>query len=95
MGLSISGIKSVMEMQFADFATSGFNPIVNYLAKSHYRWQQPADVVVRMPCGGGIAAEFCDFSADFATNVEHHKLENGVVCVDPRSTRYTDWGVVN
>ena len=56
MGLSISGIKSVMEMQFADFATSGFNPIVNYLAKSHYRWQQPADVVVRMPCGGGIAA---------------------------------------
>ncbi len=56
MGLSISGIKSVVEMQFADFATSGFNPIVNYLAKSHYRWQQQADVVIRMPCGGGIAA---------------------------------------
>lgn len=56
MGLSISGIKSVMEMQFADFATSGFNPIVNYLAKSYYRWQQTADVVIRMPCGGGIAA---------------------------------------
>jgi len=56
MGLSISGMKAVMEMQFADFATSGFNPIVNYLAKSHYRWNQQADVVVRMPCGGGVAA---------------------------------------
>jgi len=45
-----------MEMQFADFATSGFNPIVNYLAKSHYRWNQNADVVIRMPCGGGVEA---------------------------------------
>jgi 2-oxoisovalerate dehydrogenase E1 component len=56
MGLSIVGIKSVVEMQFADFVTSGFNPVVNYLAKSHYRWNQNADVVVRMPCGGGVAA---------------------------------------
>ncbi|EGV44921.1 dehydrogenase [Bizionia argentinensis JUB59] len=56
MGLSISGMKSVVEMQFADFVTSGFNPIVNYLAKSHYRWNQHADVVVRMPCGAGVAA---------------------------------------
>jgi len=56
MGLSIKGIKSVMEMQFSDFATSGFNPIVNYLAKSHYRWNQEADVVLRMPCGAGVAA---------------------------------------
>jgi len=56
MGLSIAGIKSIVEMQFADFATSGFNPIVNYLAKSHYRWSQNADVVLRMPCGGGLAA---------------------------------------
>ncbi len=56
MGLAINGKKAVMEMQFADFATSGFNPIVNYLAKSHYRWSQPADVVVRMPCGAGVAA---------------------------------------
>lgn len=56
MGLSISGYKSVMEMQFADFVTSGFNPIVNYLAKSHYRWGQAADVVVRMPCGAGVGA---------------------------------------
>ncbi|MFD2550829.1 thiamine pyrophosphate-dependent enzyme [Bizionia sediminis] len=56
MGLSIAGMKAVMEMQFADFATSGFNPIVNYLAKSHYRWNQEANVVIRMPCGAGVAA---------------------------------------
>ncbi|WP_034045467.1 alpha-ketoacid dehydrogenase subunit alpha/beta [Wocania ichthyoenteri] len=56
MGLSIAGVKSVVEMQFADFVTSGFNPVVNYLAKSHYRWNQNADVVLRMPCGGGVAA---------------------------------------
>jgi 2-oxoisovalerate dehydrogenase E1 component len=56
MGLSINGYKAIMEMQFADFAASGFNPIVNYLAKSHYRWNQKADVVIRMPCGGGVEA---------------------------------------
>lgn len=56
MGLSIAGMKAVVEMQFADFVSSGFNPIVNYLAKSHYRWNEKADVVVRMPCGGGVAA---------------------------------------
>ncbi len=56
MGLSIAGMKSVVEMQFADFISSGFNPVVNYLAKSHYRWGQPADVVLRMPCGGGMSA---------------------------------------
>lgn len=56
MGLSISGIKSVVELQFSDFVTSGFNPVVNYLAKSHYRWNQNADVVLRMPCGAGVAA---------------------------------------
>ncbi|MFD2823513.1 thiamine pyrophosphate-dependent enzyme [Lacinutrix iliipiscaria] len=56
MGLSIAGMKSVVEMQFADFVTSGFNPVVNYLAKSHYRWSQNADVVLRMPCGAGVAA---------------------------------------
>ena len=56
MGLSIAGIKSIVEMQFADFVSSGFNPIVNYLAKSNYRWGQNADVVIRMPCGGGVAA---------------------------------------
>jgi len=56
MGLSIAGIKSIVEMQFADFVSSGFNPVVNYLAKSYYRWNQNADVVIRMPCGGGVAA---------------------------------------
>ncbi len=56
MGLSINGMKSVMEMQFADFVSSGFNPIVNYLAKVHYRWNESADVVIRMPCGGGVGA---------------------------------------
>lgn len=56
MGLSIAGIKSVVEMQFSDFVTSGFNPLVNYLAKSYYRWNQEADVVIRMPCGAGVAA---------------------------------------
>jgi len=56
MGLSICGIKSVVELQFADFVTSGFNPVVNYLAKSFYRWNQNADVVLRMPCGAGVAA---------------------------------------
>ncbi len=56
MGLSINGIKSVVEMQFADFISTGFNPVVNYLAKVHYRWGQHADVVIRMPCGAGMGA---------------------------------------
>ncbi len=56
MGLSIKGMKAMVEMQFADFVSSGFNPIVNYLAKSHYRWNENADVVVRMPCGAGVGA---------------------------------------
>ena len=55
-GASLNGMKTVMEMQFADFVSSGFNPIVNLLAKSHYRWNQNADVVVRMPCGAGVGA---------------------------------------
>ncbi|MFB9080453.1 thiamine pyrophosphate-dependent enzyme [Flavobacterium procerum] len=56
MGLSINGYKSIVEMQFADFVSTGFNPIVNLLAKSHYRWGENADVVVRMPCGAGTQA---------------------------------------
>ena len=56
MGLSINGMKAVVEMQFADFVSSGFNPVVNYLAKSHYRWNEKADVVIRMPCGGDVGA---------------------------------------
>jgi len=56
LGLSIKGFKSMMEMQFADFVTVGFNQIVNNLAKIHYRWGQNADVVIRMPTGGGVGA---------------------------------------
>ena len=56
MGLSIAGIKSIVELQFADFISSGFNPVVNYLAKSFYRWGQEADIVLRMPCGAGVGA---------------------------------------
>ncbi|MGF1560186.1 MAG: thiamine pyrophosphate-dependent enzyme [Flavobacteriaceae bacterium] len=55
-GLSINGMKAVVEMQFADFVSTGFNPIVNYLAKMHYRWNEKADVVIRMPCGAGVGA---------------------------------------
>ena len=55
-GLSINGHKAIMEMQFGDFVSTGFNPIVNLLAKQHYRWNEKADVVVRMPCGGGTQA---------------------------------------
>jgi 2-oxoisovalerate dehydrogenase E1 component len=56
LGLSLESFKSVVEMQFADFVTAGFNQIVNNLAKIHYRWGQNADVVIRMPTGGGIGA---------------------------------------
>lgn len=56
LGLSISGMKAMVEMQFADFVTCGFNQIINNLAKIHWRWGQNADVVVRMPTGAGTAA---------------------------------------
>lgn len=56
MGLSINQMKAMVEMQFADFVSTGFNPIVNYLAKVHYRWLQNADVVIRMPAGAGVQA---------------------------------------
>lgn len=56
LGLSILGQKAMVEMQFADFVTCGFNQIVNNLAKLHYRWGQAADVVIRMPTGGGVGA---------------------------------------
>jgi 2-oxoisovalerate dehydrogenase E1 component len=56
LGLALEGIPSVMEMQFADFVTVGFNQIVNNLAKIHYRWGQPAPVVIRMPTGAGVGA---------------------------------------
>ncbi|MCH7400590.1 thiamine pyrophosphate-dependent enzyme [Belliella kenyensis] len=56
LGLSIKGYKAMVEMQFADFVSVGFNQIVNNLAKIHYRWGQHADVVIRMPTGAGVAA---------------------------------------
>ena len=56
LGLSLEGYKAMMEMQFADFVTSGFNQVVNNLAKIYYRWGQHADVVIRMPTGGGVGA---------------------------------------
>lgn len=56
LGLSINGYKAVMEMQFADFVTCGFNQIINNLAKTHYRWAEKADVVIRMPTGAGTGA---------------------------------------
>lgn len=56
LGLSVKGYKAMVEMQFADFVTCGFNQIVNNLAKIHYRWGQNADVVVRMPTGAGVGA---------------------------------------
>lgn len=56
MGLAINGYKAVMEMQFADFVSVGFNQIINNLAKTHYRWEQGVDVVIRMPAGAGTGA---------------------------------------
>ncbi|MEO8149041.1 MAG: dehydrogenase E1 component subunit alpha/beta [Bacteroidia bacterium] len=56
LGLSINGFKAIVEMQFADFVTCGFNQIINNLAKTHYRWGQNADVVVRMPTGAAVGA---------------------------------------
>lgn len=56
LGLSLKGYKAMVEMQFSDFVTCGFNQIVNNLAKVHYRWGQNADVVIRMPAGAGVAA---------------------------------------
>lgn len=55
-GLAINGMKAIVEMQFADFVSCGFNQIVNNLAKTHYRWGQSLDVVVRMPTGAGVNA---------------------------------------
>jgi 2-oxoisovalerate dehydrogenase E1 component len=56
LGLSVRGMKAMVEMQFSDFVTEGFTQIVNNLAKMHWRWGQHADVVVRMPTGAGVAA---------------------------------------
>ena len=56
IGAAMYGLRPIAEMQFADFITSGFNQVVNNLAKIYYRWEQNADVVIRMPCGAGVGA---------------------------------------
>ncbi|MDP9048684.1 MAG: dehydrogenase E1 component subunit alpha/beta [Bacteroidota bacterium] len=56
MGLALNGYKAIMEMQFADFVSCGFNQVVNNLAKTWYRWEQAVDVVIRMPAGAGTGA---------------------------------------
>ena len=56
MGLALNGGKAVVEMQFADFVTCGFNQVINNVAKTYYRWEQNVDVVIRMPAGGGTSA---------------------------------------
>lgn len=56
LGMSLAGHKTMVEMQFADFVTCGFNQIVNNLAKINYRWGGSADVVIRMPTGAGTGA---------------------------------------
>lgn len=56
LGMSVKGMKTIVEMQFADFVTCGFNAIINNLAKVHYRWGQNADVIIRMPTGAGVGA---------------------------------------
>ena len=56
LGLSVKGMKSMVEMQFADFVSEAFTQIINNLAKSHWRWGQQSDVVIRMPTGAGTAA---------------------------------------
>ena len=56
MGLAIEGFKPIVEMQFADFVSVGFNQIVNNLAKTYYRWNQPINVTLRLPTGGGVNA---------------------------------------
>ncbi|MCP3928227.1 MAG: dehydrogenase [Bacteroidetes bacterium] len=56
IGLCLRGFKTMMEMQFADFVTCGFNQIINNVAKLHYRWEQNVDIVIRMPTGGGVGA---------------------------------------
>ena len=56
LGLSLKNVKSVVEMQFADFVASGFNAVVNNIAKVQYRWDQNVDTVIRMPTGAGVGA---------------------------------------
>ncbi len=56
VGASLLGLKPVVEMQFADFITCGFNQVVNVAAKLYYRWEVPCPLVLRLPSGGGVGA---------------------------------------
>src|SRR6185369_3351916 len=56
LGLALDGFRPVVELQFGDFVTCGFNQIVNNLATTHYRWGAPVPVVLRLPVGGGLGA---------------------------------------
>lgn len=56
MGLSMEGFRPIVEMQYADFISCGFNQIVNNIAKTLYRWNQPINVTIRAPFGGHIGA---------------------------------------
>jgi 2-oxoisovalerate dehydrogenase E1 component len=56
LGLALDGFRPMVEMQFGDFITCGFNQIVNNLAKTHFRWGAAVPVVVRAPVGGGTGA---------------------------------------
>ncbi len=76
LGLSIKGMKSMVEMQFADFVTEGFNQIVNNLAKAHWRWGQPADVVVRMPTGARHRRRSISFSKQRSLVLSHTGFES-------------------
>ncbi len=80
MGLSIGGFKAIVEMQFADFVSSGFNPIVNYLAKNHFRWGEKADVVIRMPCGAGVGAGPFHSQTNEAWFTKTPGLKGGLSC---------------
>jgi 2-oxoisovalerate dehydrogenase E1 component len=56
LGLALDGFRPIVELQFGDFVSCGFNQLVNNLATTHYRWGAPAPVVVRAPIGGGLGA---------------------------------------
>lgn len=56
LGAALTGKRPVLEMQFADFVSCGFNQIVNNVAKTYYRWEAPVPMVIRLPFGGGAGA---------------------------------------
>ena len=56
MGLALAGHRPIVEIQYFDFISCGFNQIVNNLATTHYRWGASLNVTIRAPFGGGIGA---------------------------------------